>query len=143
MTVATAAFGERLEGLILAQYPTRDAFAEKIGMKPTYLSRILKGHIEEPTRPVLRRFADGLGMSVPALRRSTGLPLDEDEEEEDERGIILALMMAHPQAGPMLVRLKAEASVEDYPALLEEALDHFAMGLGRQLRKRREDEGKP
>lgn len=141
MTVANAAFGERLEGLILAQYPTRDAFAEKVGMKPTYLSRILKGHIDEPTRPVLRRFADGLGMSVPALRRLTGLPLDKEEEDEGERGEILAIMLAHHQAGPMLIRLKAEAPAEEYPGLLDEALELFAIGLGRQLRKRREEQG--
>lgn len=140
MVVATAEFGARLTGLVLARFPTRDAFAEAVGMKPTYVSRILKGHVGEPTRATLVRFAEALEMSVPELRRLTGLPLD-DEAAGDEPDVILALMMAHPQAGPMVIRLKAEASVEDYPGLLEESLEHFAVGLGRQLRKRREEQG--
>lgn len=145
--VQETAFGERLRNLIESQYPSLRAFGSKVlkdngePVEETYISRILNGHVKQPGKPMMRRIASALGMSLSELERATGIA-EPDEDDDSDRGVILALMMAHHQAGPMLIRLKAEAPVEDYPALLEEALDHFAMGLGRQLRKRREDEEK-
>lgn len=102
-----------------------------------YISQLIKKGNQMPRDDKIEAFTELLGLSKADFYAADGR-LPEPAHDDSERGVILGLMMAHPQAGPMLLRLKAEASVEDYPALLDEALEHFAVGLGRTLRRRRE-----
>lgn len=111
-------------------------------LRQNYISQVIRGEIEVPLGRKAELFREFLHISPEDWFRAAGM-LDrlDDAPEGDEPEVILAIMMAHAQAGPMLIRLKAEATVEEYPALFDEALEHFAVGLGRQLRKRREEQG--
>jgi len=112
-------------------------------LRQNYISQVIRAEIGVPQGRKAELFREHLAISREDWFRAAGMldELDKLDDNDIERDQVFALMMAHKQAGPMLLRLKAEASVDEYPALLDEALEHFAVGLGRQLRRRREEGG--
>jgi transcriptional regulator with XRE-family HTH domain len=57
-------FGERIRQLRLAHsdYSSLRAFAGRVGLSPTYLSRIENGKEPPPSEPIIERLADALGV---------------------------------------------------------------------------------
>lgn len=56
----------RLEQLIAAKFPTRNAFADHLGVSRQYVSEVLRGKID-PSLDRLIQFADALDVCVDEL----------------------------------------------------------------------------
>jgi transcriptional regulator with XRE-family HTH domain len=69
-------FGRRIERLL--PWGTRAAFAKKIGLNKNQLSAYIKGKV--PKAPILKRIANGLGVSVDYLLGKDGLPQETTQQ---------------------------------------------------------------
>lgn len=113
--------------LVSGGYRSQRAFARAIEMDPTYLSRIINGHVARPERETLERMAKKLGVTYEEIAREAGalpdlpagvmppppqLPLPADADPPYDPAMLVAYVEAHPdpQFQQELASLK-----RDYP----------------------------
>ena len=126
------AFSARLRRAIRQRGMSEAAYARKIGMSATYLSRILNDDAYRPSPETVRRFADGLGEAVEEVASWTdiaatlGLGRDNGSDEsppaEDKAfdpAMIVAWVEAKPDAGFQadMAKQKARRSPASYERL--------------------------
>ncbi|HEX5506356.1 MAG TPA: helix-turn-helix transcriptional regulator [Thermomicrobiales bacterium] len=148
MKTETEAFGARLRRLIEERgYASERQFARRIGMEPTYLSRILNGHVERPAYETLRKLSEALAVPVSDLASWTGLlePSPRNGGEDAALNDVVKTIESRGDLMEQLAEIRANNTSETYQRFmrglakswessLRLAVDSFAL-RGEQKKK--------
>lgn len=140
--MSAGVFGERLRALVIARYPSLRAFANAIKMEPTYLSRIVNGHVQLPERETLRRMADALDMTPAEFEEVTGVAMresDGDPAGSDRLELLFEAMRRRPEVRRAVERGSEGLEGEELAEYLELTADAWYANLHMQERTRRQE----
>lgn len=140
--------------LVTGGFRSQRAFAKAIDMDPTYLSRIINGHVARPERETLEKMARHLGISYEEIAREAGalpdLPLglqahggDGSPPRPTDDDAILADLwaqfqeLAPPESIDMLRQMKEQETPEVYAQALRVIVEAFvaAAQIGGTMRR--------